>query len=305
MKTIIRESFVHGFHFTLIPLLSLTIFTVSLTVGAQPTKEAIESYFASLDSTFLSISKDKTIRTGKPIKINKALKSFSSKNPQFTTLIRTNKKGMVTNELVNGVIKKKKRNIGRQTWFKDLAKSSKPYYGDLADKRKGHLLFWARAISTPIKGKKKKAFKGVLASKIELKTCFVQILEDYDIYFAVKMKERVLFSHLDSLKPGTMHKTDLTINGLSDLTLEYWEPKKEPDKDSIARAAELKRLAEERAEKEKERKRKQAKLEKNVLTSQIFIGVLIAIPVLAFIFGVIYTLIKRRITKWKIDRDKF
>lgn len=197
------------------------IYVLSLCqiIRAQKPDDLVAKYFQSLDSTLQAISQSKELQSPKIKYAEEFLLNYAKWYPEFKGLIKTDNKGAVFNEIVDGKSKTHNfRNIGGQSWFKKVRNGLKPHYGNFVLKDTPYL-FWVRPIISGNQGDPE--FMGVIVAKIDLPKCFVRISDEHKLTFRARLDKRVLFSNLVAEKSDIIEMIEISVHGLSGIQVEF------------------------------------------------------------------------------------
>lgn len=215
---------------TKISLKYLVVLIISFAVialhgeGTEDVFTSAITYFVDCDLAFSSVSQ----QISKVSKLNttdKILVEFISNNPQFEYLLRTNSKGKIISKVTgNKVAPRDYRYIGKQTWFKVMELSKKPYYGSIKQKR-GMYLFWNKPLL--VYSRNGSRFGGTIAAKINLKNCFSDIADQTKSKFRVMYRKKTIYSNIGENTKGLIKNT-LAVYGLPGMTIEYRTAKATP-----------------------------------------------------------------------------
>jgi len=157
--------------------------------------ESVDIYFAELKNDFDLVVAAPALRKTKLVYTDRHFVSILKKHQTFYSLIRTNSKGVVINEVIRGATPVRDyRKIANQFWYNHVAKTHEEYQGFLKEETGRYYLFWAKPIlfTTP-NGTKK--FFGAVAAKIDLWDCFHKISTDVDKPFLARVEGISLYAH--------------------------------------------------------------------------------------------------------------
>ncbi len=185
----------------------------------------VNTYFISIDSLFgimaAEVSKISNLDPSDKYFLDRA-----GEYPQFEYLMRTNSKGKIISKVSNNKIAPRNyRVIGGQVWYKTLALTKKPYYGNISQ-RKGHFLFWNRPIL--VKTRRGSRFGGSVAVKINIKKCFKDIANKNNVQFEIIYKKETLFSNIGKNISGPFVENKLGVYGMPGLVLKHSIPGAKP-----------------------------------------------------------------------------
>lgn len=181
----------------------------------------VSTYFMSCDS-LLEFVTDKVSEINKLDPTDELFLENASAHPEFDYLIRTNSKGKIISK-VSGkkVAPRNYRYIGKQLWYRTIALTKMPHYGNIKQK-KGYFLFWNRPIK--VKTKYGSRLGGTVSAKINLMKCFADIAEKNDVKFQILYKNKSIYSNLDDSISAPFIEKKLAVYGMPGLTLKYKEP---------------------------------------------------------------------------------
>jgi hypothetical protein len=204
-----------GFKAVLSLVVSLFVFSL---YGQESPQSQIEKYFRGLERTVIELTNKPQIKSRRLKNADKLFVSTIKKYPFFHTLMRVNSKGKVVNEVVEGKVQSKNyRSIARQSWYRDIEKTMKPYFGHLTRHGTPYWLFWVVPIKIPTKGGSVR-FGGAIVTKIDIENCMNDIASALEQPFAVRIDgEQVFSANWKKATESTEQK--LSIKGLENVTL--------------------------------------------------------------------------------------
>ncbi len=206
----------------IIGTLILCLYFPGVNADVNKVKDALEDRLGSLDSELLDLSKSDAM-SSRRIKdaegpFRKAIKEY----PEFQTLMRTNSKGKVVNEIVSkGRPGRKFRDVSNQSWFGETAKMD-PYYGFLKMRDGTTYLFWCKPIpvSTREGGYR---FGGALVAKIELSDVFEAVAKKSGEPFKLTKENETIYSNAWKNIENAASE-NVSIKGLDQVMLEGKKP---------------------------------------------------------------------------------
>ncbi|MBD3419129.1 MAG: hypothetical protein GF398_03320 [Chitinivibrionales bacterium] len=201
--------------------------------SAPSAPQLVNRYFASLDSLMRAISLDKATRTSQLRTADRLMADIVGNHPAIEQLIRTNSRGKVINEIIDGRIAAHTyRRVGNQKWYRYIRRSGVPYYSYLKRRKTGkYYLFWARP--TKYEGR----FGGSVSAKIGLQKCFEQIALRYDVKFMIALESGTLFTNLENPANEKLTNALLSIPGFEELTISYVPQPADPEPAQSPRTA--------------------------------------------------------------------
>lgn len=198
---------------------ALVIFTYLPVVHADfnKVKESLSARLEKLDSHLLSLSKSNELSSRRIEDATPPFRNSIKEFPEFQTLMRTNSKGKVVNEIVNeGRQGKKFRSVARQSWFGETARMN-PYYGFLKMRDGTTYLFWCKPI--PV-GTREGGYRfgGALVAKIELSDVLKAVAGEVDEPFQLLHEDEAIYANeWNSIKEPVSEK--ITVKGLDNIVL--------------------------------------------------------------------------------------
>jgi hypothetical protein len=137
------------------------------------------------------------------------------------SLIRTDKKGAVINEVIRiEGESKEKRSVAGEAWFAQVSKTMKEHLDITKMEKTGrYYLVWAAPIVSKIKGTE--TFQGAVVAQIDLWDCFDRYSDKSTKSFKITILDRVvLYEHLwnDTIK---YVKKPLTVPGIDRIMVRY------------------------------------------------------------------------------------
>jgi len=189
------------------------------------TKDSIEHYFAALKKDFDKLADNPQIKKPKSKSVNGLFVVTLKKHQPLYSLMRTNAKGIMVNEVVRGQIPEKvKKNIKDQEWFKKISKTATEYYGFTFIEENGrYYLFWVSPVLGP-----KKMFGGAVVAKIDLWDCFHEMSKETTEPFLIKLGGKSLYS--DKWKGGkNTQDVPCDVAGVEKISLVTEKPVAAPD----------------------------------------------------------------------------
>jgi hypothetical protein len=189
------------------------------------TKDSIEHYFSVMKKDFDRLADNPMMKKQKAKPVNGLFVVALKKHQPFYSLMRTNAKGIMVNEVVRGQIPEKvKKNIKDQEWFKKISKTATEYYGFTFIEENGrYYLFWV----SPVLGPKNK-FGGAVVAKIDLWDCFHEMSKETTEPFLIRLGGKSLYS--DKWKNAkNMTEIPCEVAGVEKISLVTEKPVAAPD----------------------------------------------------------------------------
>jgi hypothetical protein len=173
-----------------------------------------DSYFADLQQRITTIASSSVIKKSALSPVDAYFVAQLKKTQPIYSLIRTNSKGVIINEVVRGQKPSRDyRSIATQPWFKAFNSSYDPYFGFVKEENGRYYMFWAQAIVT-----RDNRFRGAVAAKIDLWDCFHKLSSEIERPFLVRLGTLSLYSH--KWEKGHQNQDyELTIPGIQKITL--------------------------------------------------------------------------------------
>ena len=212
---------------------AVCFFSSAPAFSSAMTKDSIEHYFSALKKDFDRLADNPVMKKPKAKPVNGLFVVALKKHQPFYSLMRTNAKGIMVNELVRGQMpekakksskEKSKDNVKDQEWFKKISKTATEYYGFTFIEENGrYYLFWVN----PVLGPKKK-FGGAVVAKIDLWDCFRDLSKETTEPFLIKLGGKSLYS--DKWKNSrNFMETPCEVAGVEKISLVTEKPAAVPD----------------------------------------------------------------------------
>jgi hypothetical protein len=189
----------------------------AFSAGAQTLKDTIETFFSDMHVSFAKIAESSAFKKKQSVSTDQFFIRELKKNQVYFSLLRTNAKGMVSNELVRANSPEKtRRTVADQQWFRYVSRNNKQYDGFLKEGER-YYLFWAQPlVATAHSGVKRQG--GAVAVKIDLWDCFHQLSNATTTPFLIRMAGMSLYSHKwDNKKLYT--EQDLNVPGVDKISV--------------------------------------------------------------------------------------
>jgi hypothetical protein len=191
----------------------------------QPVQKTIDqdldTLFAKTKARFDKMAASPVLKSRKLTIVNNLFwKSLKAHQP-WHSLIRTDKKGTVINEVIRiEGVSKEKRSVADQAWFGQVSKTMKEHLNIVKIEKTGrYYLIWAAPIVSKVKGTE--TFLGATVAQIDLWDCFDRFSNKTTTPFMIRILGRVtLYGHLwrDTIK---YTEKRLTVPGIDKITVRY------------------------------------------------------------------------------------
>ncbi|MFP4417198.1 MAG: hypothetical protein ACLFSB_07990 [Chitinispirillaceae bacterium] len=220
-------------------LISLFFLPASSIISAKTVDSTLQSqintYFDQLRDTFDQIASSPAVNTTHLSRTDRYFVGVLKKQQTFYSLIRTNSKGVVTNEIVRGKPPERNyRSIAYQRWFKQIQQTGRDYFGFLKKNTGRYYLFWSKPVfKTRRSGSQ--TFVGAIAVEIDIWDAMHTFSQTISIPFLVTLNNMSLYSHKWQ-DPEQFDTKDLTIPGVENITLSFVPPQ-EPKTKTMPAAA--------------------------------------------------------------------
>ncbi len=182
--------------------------------------EDVEKFFDDQKKSFDAIAESPSIRKTSLSQVDRYFVAQLKKNQTFYTLIKTNTKGVLINEVVRGMTPERKfKDVGTQKWYPYVSRRLKEYHGFLKDENGRFYLFWAKPIlKNP--GTNAEQFVGAVAAKVDIWDCFHKFASDIDKPFLVLLGRKSLYSNKWKRQLAFEEKL-LRIPGIKKISIRY------------------------------------------------------------------------------------
>lgn len=196
------------------------IIITQMTIAAPSLKEDIEQYFTDQWQAFDKIATSSSIKKTSLSQVDRYFVFSLKKNQTFYTLIKTNSKGVLINEVIRGEKPERKfRDVGTQKWYYYVSRKYRDYQGFLRDENGRYYLFWAKPVLKMTRSGTKK-YVGAAAVKVDLWDCFHKFASDVDEPFLIRLGRKSLYSN--KWKKGTdFEEKSLEIPGVKRVSVRY------------------------------------------------------------------------------------
>lgn len=179
---------------------------------------SVTTHFLSLDSILEDFALTMS-SVGSLQSIDKKLLEFTRQNTEIVSIGRANSRGKLISKVSGGNVDPRDySSIGTQIWFKTLEISRKSYYGYM-ERKSGYNLFWCKPVMTKLKSGYR--FGGAVAAEIDLRSYFKACAEKNKCKFEITLKEKTIFSNLDTNFSQTYSSKPLALYGLPGLYIKY------------------------------------------------------------------------------------
>jgi hypothetical protein len=188
----------------------------SSPANAASITEGLDSLFTDLKSSFDKTASSKTLRSTKISPVNGFFIRTLKANQVIYSMLRTNSKGTVINEVIRGEDPlTKKRDISTQPWFRAVVKKSEPYTGFLKEENGRYYLFWVAPITSST-GK----LLGTVAAKVDIWDCIHKFSGRTETPFLVRVEKLSLYSHKWKGDMAYLEEP-LAVPGVDKITVRY------------------------------------------------------------------------------------
>jgi hypothetical protein len=193
--------------------------------AAQPAQKAIDqeldTLFAKTKTDFEKMALSPILKSPRLPMVNSFFIQSLKIHLPWQSLIRTDKKGQVIDEVIRiEGISKEKRSVADQTWFTQVSKTMKEHNEIAITEKTGrYYLVWAAPIVSKVKGAD--VFQGAVAVRIDLWDCFDRFADTWTSPFMIRILGRVtLYDHLwkDTIK---YIEKPLAVPGLDKIAVRY------------------------------------------------------------------------------------
>ncbi|MBD3320029.1 MAG: hypothetical protein GF350_02935 [Chitinivibrionales bacterium] len=203
-----------------LPVAALLVFGYSSYVSAKNInlEQVIDKYFSELDTYLEKMAQTKAMRS-RLATADKYFLDQATKHPEIHTYLRTNSKGRIVNEVIEGdMAERNYRIVSNQGWYSVTVGELKPYYGYLKSGN-DYYLFWTKPIIIRRSSGSTRS-GGALAVKADLRKCFEKISQKVDTPLLVTVGNQKLYSN-EWDDSGISKSITPDINGISDITVKY------------------------------------------------------------------------------------
>jgi hypothetical protein len=187
----------------------------------KPVDQDLDTLFARTKTDFDIMAASPVLKSPRLKPVNGFFRHSLKVHQPWHSLIRTDKKGAVINEVIR--IKgesKEKRSVAGEVWFIQVSKTMKEHLNITKMEKTGrYYLVWAAPIVSKVKGTE--TFRGAVVAHIDLWDCFDRYSDKSTSPFKINILDRVvLYEHLwkDTIK---YVKKPLTVPGIDKITVRY------------------------------------------------------------------------------------
>ncbi len=189
--------------------------------GQKTIDQDLDTLFARTKTTFDKMATSAVLKFPKPKPVNALFWKTLKAHQPWHSLLRTDKKGAVVNEVIRiEGESKEKRSVAGEVWFAQVSKTMKEHLSIVKNEKTGrYYLIWAAPIVAKVKGSE--TFQGAVAAQIDLWDCFDRYSDKSTTPFKIHILDRVvLFEHLwrDTIKYAEKH---LIVPGIDKITVRY------------------------------------------------------------------------------------
>lgn len=187
----------------------------------KPIDQDLDTLFARTKSDFDKMAASTVLKSPKLKTVNGLFWQSLKAHQPWHSLIRTDKKGEVINEVIRiEGESKEKRSVAGEAWFAQVSKTMKEHTTIIKIEKTGrYYLIWAAPIVSKVKGTE--TFQGAVAAQIDLWDCFDRFSDRSTTPFKIQILDRVfLYNHLwnDTIK---YVKKPLAVPGIEKITVRY------------------------------------------------------------------------------------
>ncbi|MBD3243316.1 MAG: hypothetical protein GF331_22185 [Chitinivibrionales bacterium] len=155
----------------------------------------IQEYFEELESGFREYASARVVSAVKLSTTDRHFVDALEEYPGMHSLLRTNSKGIVINEVVRGEQPQRVyRSIAGQRWYRTLRQTWREHRGKIVDRTGRTYLLWAQPIIIS-KSSGAQRFGGAVLVKIDLFECFSRIAKASEYPFKVLIDGEVFYVH--------------------------------------------------------------------------------------------------------------
>jgi hypothetical protein len=194
-----------------------------LCAQEAPLHEQINEFIDELKESFEKELAASVVKSTRLSRTDRYFVSVLRRHQPFYSLIRTNSKGVIINEVIRGQSPERNlRNISNQRWFSQIERTHESYYGFLKEDNGRYYLFWSRPLLSQSRSGSTR-FVGAAAAKIDLWDAFHQFSDRTTLPFVIRIGGMTLYSH-------KWHDTDegvdedLEVPGLDRISVTYVPP---------------------------------------------------------------------------------
>jgi len=160
--------------------------------AASGAGSAIEEHFDNVHSVLRNLADHEVMISSNFRKADAPLKNTLVEHTEILSLMRTNSRGKVINEIVrDGEAGQKYRDVSSQGWFSETA-SMNPYYGYIKRRDGDVELFWCFPVGLGGGGNR---FGGAMVAKIDLERAMKNISEKIGSPFKLVVDNRDVYEH--------------------------------------------------------------------------------------------------------------
>jgi hypothetical protein len=181
----------------------------------------LDTLFAKIKTDFDKMAASPVLKSPKLKPVNALFwKSLKAHQP-WHSLLRTDKKGAVINEVIRiEGESKEKRSVATEAWFAQVSKTMKEHLNITKMEKTGrYYLVWTEPVVAKVKGTE--TFQGAVVAQIDLWDCFDRFSDKATSPFKIHILDRVvLYEHLwkDTIKYAEKH---LIVPGLDKISVRY------------------------------------------------------------------------------------
>jgi hypothetical protein len=190
-------------------------------LAQKPVDQDLDTLFARAKTDFDKMAASPVLKSPKLKTVNGFFWHSLKAHQPWHSLIRTDKKGAVINEVIRiEGESKEKRSVAGEAWFAQVSKTMKEHLNITKMEKTGrYYLVWATPIVSKVKGTE--TFQGAVVGQIDLWDCFDRYSDKSMTPFKINILDRVvLYEHLwnDTIK---YVKKPLTVPGIEKIAVRY------------------------------------------------------------------------------------
>ncbi len=184
------------------PIVTWAIAVLAAVTAVQAAPETdtvpsivIQEYFEELEAGFREYASARVVSTVKLSTTDRHFVDALEEYPGMYSLLRTNSKGIVINEVIRGQRPQRVyRSIAGQRWYRTLNRTWREHRGKIVDRTGKTYLLWAQPIVIS-KASGAQRFGGAVLVKIDLLECFMRIAKENEYPFKVLIDGEVFYVH--------------------------------------------------------------------------------------------------------------
>jgi len=176
-------------------LVAACVLVAHSRAAETPPSVLVQQFFDGLQGSFERVASDRTVTMVELKPTTRLFAQVISENPVLVSLVRTNSKGSVINEYVDGRgAVRAYRSLASQRWYAEMRQSLSPHKGAVSDRNGKTYLLWAQpVVLASTVGTRR--FSGAIVAKVDLLSCLEAISKNSEYPFRVAVGGVGLFSH--------------------------------------------------------------------------------------------------------------